>query len=63
MESKLFCLGLAVGMVGGAILVANSKKVRQMIKEGQEQIRKKIDEMEDKKDFAPSGKDDTLSKK
>lgn len=47
MESKFFCVGLLVGMVGGALLVANSRKVRQAIKDGQEQIVRKAEELKE----------------
>ena len=33
---KEFIMGLAVGMAGGALIVANSYKVRQMVKKNQE---------------------------
>ena len=35
---KEFILGLAAGMAGGAIIVANSCKLRQMIKKNQEEF-------------------------
>ena len=38
MESKTFILGLALGMVGGALIVANSQKARQVVKDSQEDI-------------------------
>ena len=38
---KEFALGLALGMIGGALLVANSYKARKLVKEGQEQIKQK----------------------
>ena len=41
METKMFLVGLALGMVGGALIVANSKKARSMVRESQEQVRKK----------------------
>ncbi len=45
MDGKFFCIGLALGMVGGAILVANSNKVRNAVKNSQEQIIKKAEEL------------------
>ena len=45
MESKTFILGLALGMVGGALIVANSQKARRMVKNSQEQLRKKAEEL------------------
>lgn len=35
---KDFCLGMLVGVLGGAIAAANSFKVRKTVKDGQEQI-------------------------
>ena len=35
---KDFCLGIAIGLFGGAIAAANSFKVRKTVKDGQEQI-------------------------
>ncbi len=46
---KLFCLGLALGMVGGALLVANSYKVRCLVKKSQADMMQKFDEMMDEK--------------
>ena len=45
MSEKTFLMGLALGMLGGALIVANSQKARRMVREGQEQIRKKADEL------------------
>lgn len=38
---KEFAFGLALGMIGGALIVANSYKARKMVKDGQEQIKQK----------------------
>lgn len=38
-----FVAGLVLGMVGGAILVANSKKTRALVKMSQEELKEKID--------------------
>lgn len=35
---KDFCMGILAGMLGGAIVAANSFKVRKAIKDGQQQI-------------------------
>ena len=40
---KEFILGLAAGMAGGAIIVANSCKLRQMIKKIQEEVLQKAE--------------------
>ncbi|MBQ3234878.1 MAG: hypothetical protein IJA97_01830 [Clostridia bacterium] len=45
MDGKMFILGLSLGMIGGAILVANSYKARKLVRDSQEQIRKKADEL------------------
>lgn len=45
MDGKMFCLGLAVGMLGGALIVANSHKARHLIKDGQDKISKKAEEL------------------
>lgn len=42
---KAFILGLALGMVGGALVVANNYKARKMVLNSQEDILKKIDEL------------------
>ena len=46
---KLFCLGLALGMVGGALIVANSYKARSLVKKSQAEIMQKVEEMMDEK--------------
>ena len=42
---KLFCLGLALGAVGGALIVANSYKARSLVKKSQADLMQKMDEM------------------
>ena len=44
MDEKFF-MGVVLGMLGGAVLVTNSLKARQMVKEGQEQVKQKISAM------------------
>ncbi len=46
---KDFCFGLIAGMLGGAILAANSFKVRKTVKDGQEQIMNAIEKWNDEK--------------
>lgn len=46
---KMFCLGLALGMVGGALIVANSYKARSLIKKSQAELLQKVDEMMDER--------------
>lgn len=52
---KLFCLGVAIGMVGGALLVANSYKARSLVKKSQAEIIDKMDEMMDERLKAMEG--------
>lgn len=42
MDDK-FIAGAMLGMLGGALIVANSVKARQMIKEGQEKVMEKAE--------------------
>lgn len=44
MDDKFLC-GVILGMLGGAVLVTNSVKARQMVKDGQEQVRQKVEEI------------------
>ncbi len=44
-----FVAGLMLGMVGGAILVANSKKTRALVRMSQDEIKEKIDAYIDEK--------------
>lgn len=46
---KMFCLGVALGMVGGALLVANSYKARSLVKKSQAEVIEKVNEMMDEK--------------
>ena len=40
-----FYLGVALGMLGGALITANSIKARKLVKNGQEQVMDKIDDL------------------
>ena len=44
-----FVAGLMLGMVGGAILVANSKQTRALVRMSQDEIKEKIDAYIDEK--------------
>ena len=44
MDDKFLC-GIVLGMLGGAVLATNSAKARQMVKDGQEQVRQKVEEL------------------
>ena len=45
MDSKIFMFGLALGMIGGALIVANSQKARNLVTSGQQEIMRKADEI------------------
>ncbi len=40
-----FLVGILLGMVGGALLATNSVKARQMVKDGQQQVIQKANEL------------------
>ena len=44
MDDKFLC-GMLLGVIGGAVIATNSFKARQMVKDGQEQVKQKIDDM------------------
>ena len=44
MDDKFLC-GIVLGMMGGAILATNSAKARQIVKDGQEQVKQKVEDM------------------
>ena len=41
----MFIIGLAIGAMGGALLAINSQKVRAMIKNGQDEVMRKAEEL------------------
>ena len=47
MDDKFLC-GLCLGMIGGAVIVANSNKARKAVTETQEQIIQKIEDLNTK---------------
>ena len=56
-----FVVGLALGMLGGALITANNCKMRALVRKGQEEIKEKIDEkleekLEDGEKIFPEGK-------
>lgn len=61
---KMFCLGLVLGMVGGALIVANSYKARSLVKKSQAELLEKVDEMMDErlKDMSDKESSDKKSK-
>ena len=48
MMEKL-AIGMLIGAVGGAVLVANSHKMRSLIKKGQDEVLSKVNGMMDEK--------------
>ena len=44
MDDK-FLVGVVLGMLGGAVLVTNSVKARQVVKDGQTQVIEKVEKM------------------
>ncbi len=44
MDDK-FIFGICLGMVGGALLVANSNKARQIVKDSQEKVEDAVKQM------------------
>lgn len=44
-----FALGLAVGLVGGALATANSYKMRALVRKTQKEVQAKLDEVMDEK--------------
>ena len=44
MDDKFLC-GIFLGMLGGAVLATNSAKARQIVRDGQEQVKQKVEDM------------------
>ena len=47
--NEKFMFGLALGMLGGAVIATNSVKARQLVKSGQEQVVEKAETITKKK--------------
>ena len=47
MDDKFLC-GVCLGMIGGALLIANSNKARKAVIDGQEKILEKIEDLNSK---------------
>lgn len=45
MSEKMFILGLSLGMIGGALIASNSKRVRQMVTKSQEEVCKTAEKL------------------
>lgn len=43
--NEKFVFGVVLGMVGGAILATNSAKTRQLVRDGQDEVQKRVEEM------------------
>ena len=52
--NEKFLFGVVCGMIGGSLIVANSVKARQMVKDGQEQVMQKVEQMGEKMKKKPS---------
>ena len=46
---KMFCLGVMLGMVRGALIVANSYKARTLVKKSQSEVIERVNQMMDEK--------------
>lgn len=55
MDDK-FLVGVILGMVGGAFIATNSNKARQAVKDGQERIIEKAQDLQQKAKSQSSGK-------
>jgi hypothetical protein len=44
MGEKFLC-GMILGLIGGAVIATNSVKARQMVRDGQEQVKQKMEEI------------------
>lgn len=44
-----FAIGLVLGGLGGALLVANNYKMRALVKKGQEEVQAKLNKLVDEK--------------
>lgn len=60
---KMFCLGLLLGAMGGALIVANSYKARSLVKKSQAELLEKVDEMMDERLKDMSDKTEKTDKK
>ncbi len=44
MDDK-FLFGMLLGVIGGAVIATNSAKARQFVRDGQESVKQKVDEI------------------
>lgn len=59
---KMFCLGVILGAVSGALLVANSYKMRSLVKKSQAEFVDKVNEMMDERLGASNEKNSSEKK-
>ena len=45
MMDDMFLCGMILGVIGGAVLATNSAKARQIVRDGQMQVKEKVDEL------------------
>ncbi len=46
---KMFCMGLAIGFLGGALIAANSCKARNIVRKSQDEVIKRTEQFIDEK--------------
>ncbi len=44
MDDKFLC-GILLGMIGGAVIATNSAKARQVVRDGQETVKEKLNDV------------------
>lgn len=40
-------IGMAVGLLSGALIVSNNKKAQEMVEKGKKQVKKQLEKMKD----------------
>lgn len=50
--NKQLLIGLALGMIGGALIVVNSKKAKSLVEKGQQEVKKQIKKAQKKNENA-----------
>ena len=58
-----FVFGVALGMLGGALLVTNNYKMRTLVKKSQEEVQAKFNDMLDEKVQAMEDKAEEVTEK
>ncbi len=44
MDDKFLC-GMLLGVIGGAVIATNSARARQIVRDSQEQVKEKVEEV------------------